>query len=207
MKKETKSDRTRALIVEKSASLFNRKGFHGTSLSDIMEATGLTKGGIYGNFKREGLNKKGVKEEIALAAFEYNVNAIEQEISMRTHVINNTADKLKAVIFYYKEKVLNYPVEGGCPLMNTAIDADDNVPNLLKQVKLRMASWHDRIVYTINKGIKKGELVKTTSPEEFATYYIGTLEGGILLARLFSDNSKFETMATALVEKIEAIKI
>jgi len=74
VKKQKKSDRTRALIVEKSASLFNRKGFHGTSLSDIMEATGLTKGGIYGNFKREGLNKKGVKEEIALAAFEYNVN-------------------------------------------------------------------------------------------------------------------------------------
>jgi len=111
------------------------------------------------------------------------------------------------VVFYYKEKVLNYPVEGGCPLMNTAIDADDNVPNLLKQVKLRMASWHERIIYTINKGIKKGELKKTVQPEEFATFYIATLEGGILLARLFSDNSKFETMASALVERIEQIKL
>ena len=176
-------------------------------MSDIMEATGLTKGGIYGNFKREGLNKKGVKEEIALAAFEYNVNAIEREIAMRTNVIDNTADKLKAVIFYYKEKVLNYPIEGGCPFMNTAIDADENVPNLLKQVKEKMALWHDRVVHTVNKGIRKKELSADVIADEFAIYYIGTLEGGILLARLFKDNAKFEAMASALLEKIEQIKV
>lgn len=206
MKKESKSDRTRAFIIEKASTLFNTKGYHGTSMADIMEATGLTKGGIYGNFKKKGIDKKGVKEEIALAAFEYNVKAVERDIALRTHVIEHTADKLKAVVFYYKEKVLNFPIDGGCPLMNTAVDADDNFPNLLKKVRLRMKDWQDKIVHTINKGIKREELVDDIDPVDFATYYIGCLEGGILLSRLFDDRNSFAVMASNLVEKIDSIK-
>jgi len=59
----TKSDRTRQLIVEKAAHLFNVKGYAATSMSDIIEATGLAKGGIYGHFKS--------KEAIASEAFDY----------------------------------------------------------------------------------------------------------------------------------------
>lgn len=64
----TKAERTKAFIIEKTSSVFNQKGVVGTSLSDITEATGLTKGAIYGNFAD--------KEEVALAAFEYNVDKV-----------------------------------------------------------------------------------------------------------------------------------
>ena len=84
-----KSEKTRKLIVEKSASLFNQKGFAGTSIKDIMDATGLTKGGIYGNFKKEGGDKKGVKEEIALATFQHAVKVVNEEVRKRTFVIEN----------------------------------------------------------------------------------------------------------------------
>jgi TetR/AcrR family transcriptional repressor of nem operon len=51
----TKGEQTRREIVEKAAPLFNQKGFEGTSLADLMQATGLKKGGIYRHFsgKRE----------------------------------------------------------------------------------------------------------------------------------------------------------
>jgi len=202
----SKSLRTRGLIIEKASLLFNTKGYHGTSMNDIMAATGLTKGGIYGNFKREGLDKKGVKEEIALAAFEFSVASVQEEIRKRTAVIENTTDKLKAVIFYYKERVLNLPTGGGCPLMNATIDADHNVPLLFNKVKEQAALWRDRIVHTINKGIKKGEILSNTDPEEFATFYIGNIEGGILLAKIFSDLQKFSVMAEAILKRIDEIK-
>ncbi len=49
----TKSDRTKQFILEKVAPVFNKNGYFGTSMSDITEATGLTKGAIYGNFKNK----------------------------------------------------------------------------------------------------------------------------------------------------------
>jgi len=46
----TKAEQTRQLIVEKTAPIFNVKGYAGTSVSDMTKATGLTKGSVYGNF-------------------------------------------------------------------------------------------------------------------------------------------------------------
>ena len=155
-----KSEKTRRLIVEKSASLFNQKGFAGTSIQDIMAVTGLTKGGIYGNFKKEGGDKKGVKEEIALAAFQFAVEVVNEEVRKRTFVIENSIDKLKAVVYFYKERVMNPPVEGGCPLLNTSIDADATNPALQKRVLKSIEYWQYRIVKTLEKGKKEGEVKK-----------------------------------------------
>jgi len=201
-----KSEKTRRLIVEKSASLFNQKGFAGTSIQDIMAATGLTKGGIYGNFKKEGGDKKGVKEEIALAAFQYAVEVVNEEVRKRTFVIENSIDKLKAVVYFYKERVMSPPVEGGCPLLNTSIDADDTNPALQKKVLKSIEYWQQRIIKTLEKGKKEGEVKKEVNSEEFSTLFIGTLEGGILMSRIFKDNHHFDIMADQLIKLIDALK-
>ena len=49
----TKAEKTKQYIIEKTAPVFNRKGFAGTSMNDIVEVTGLTKGSIYGNFEKD----------------------------------------------------------------------------------------------------------------------------------------------------------
>ena len=201
-----KSEKTRRLIVEKSASLFNQKGFAGTSMQDIMAATGLTKGGIYGNFKKEGGDKKGVKEEIALAAFQCAVEVVNEEVRKRTCVIENSIDKLKAVVYFYKERIMNPPVEGGCPLLNTSIDADATNPALQKRVLKSMEYWQYRIIKTLEKGKKEGEVKKEINAEDFATLFIGTLEGGILMSRIFKDNHHFDLMADQLIKLIDELK-
>ena len=46
----TKGEQTRQRIVKEAAPIFNRRGYEGSSLSDLMKATGLKKGGIYRHF-------------------------------------------------------------------------------------------------------------------------------------------------------------
>ncbi len=202
-----KSEKTRQLIIEKSASLFNQNGYAGTSIQDIMAATGLTKGGIYGNFKKEGGDKKGVKEEIAIAAFGYAVKVVNAEVQKRTFVIENSLDKLKAVVYFYKERVMNPPVEGGCPLLNTSIDCDNSIPKLQKNVVKAMQYWQERIIKTLEKGKKAGQVKKEVNSEDFATLFIGTLEGGILMSKIFKDNHQFDVMADQLICMIEELSV
>ena len=64
----SKAARTKQFIIEKTAPIFNMKGYSGTSINDITDATGLTKGSIYGNFAN--------KDEVALAAFRFNVKKL-----------------------------------------------------------------------------------------------------------------------------------
>lgn len=202
----TKSEKTRQFIIEKAATLFNKKGYSGTSMSDIMEATGLSKGGIYGNFKREGLDKSGVKDEIAIAAFEHAVGRVYEAIKERTAVIEHTLDKLKAVVYFYRERVLNPPVEGGCPIQNTAVESDDMLPVLREKVKLALVEWERRIIRTLEKGQEKGEVRPDVDKQEFATLFIGNLEGGILMARVQHSVKPFEVMSKQLLAMIENLR-
>ncbi len=201
-----KSQKTRNLIIEKAAVLFNQKGFHGTSMKNIMDATGLTKGGIYGNFKKEGVDKKGVKEEIAIAAFEYAVSYVGEQIRVRTSVVDRMIDKLKTVVYFYKERILNPPVDGGCPIMNTSIEADNNIPALRKKVVEAMNYWRYGIAKTVSIGKQQGEIREDVDADLFAIRFIGTLEGGIMLSRIYKDTEQFNAMAGQLLDMIESIK-
>lgn len=201
-----KSEQTRQFIIEKAAALFNTKGYHGTSMADIMAATGLTKGGIYGNFKIDSQDKKGVKEEIALAAFEYAVQEVNHHVRRRTGVIDHSLDKLKAVVYFYKERILNPPIEGGCPILNSSTEADDNLPVLRDRVLEELRTWHSKIVYTLHKGIERGEVRSDVAADDFATLFIGSLEGGIMMARIYKDVKPFEIMARQLTQQIDNLR-
>src|SRR5260370_30426133 len=61
--KSARGEATRRRIVEQSAAVFNRRGYSGTSMSELMAATGLEKGGLYRHFAS--------KEDLAAAAFDY----------------------------------------------------------------------------------------------------------------------------------------
>lgn len=202
-----KSERTRQHIVAQAAVLFNERGYHGTSMADIMAATGLTKGGIYGNFKREGLDKKGVKEEIAIAALLHTTDAVAAAIRARTSVINHAVDKLKATVFFYKEKLLTPPITHGCPIQNTIVDAGDTELSLGACARSVLAAWQASIRRTIERGIERGEIRPGVDAERLAITYIGMLEGGILLAKLRQDRSQFNVLADQLLDQLENIRL
>jgi TetR/AcrR family transcriptional repressor of nem operon len=70
----SKGARTREQVVEHAAALFNQHGYHGASISDVMAATGLKKGGIYRHFAS--------KEALALAAFEFATDKLRERFTV-----------------------------------------------------------------------------------------------------------------------------
>lgn len=173
----SKAEKTRQFIIEKTAPVFNKKGYVGTSLNDMIEVTGLTKGSIYGNFEN--------KDEVMIAAFEYNLKMLRQRF--------NTDIGNKAT---YKEKLYSYPeryrayfdkliASGGCPIQNTAVEADDTHPVLKDMAMEAILSWKNSIVNLIEKGIEAGEFkASEINPERVALTMVATIEGAVLITRL-----------------------
>src|ERR1041385_2015709 len=112
-----KAERTREFIVEKTAPLFNRKGYAGTSMSDLTETTGLTKGAIYGNFEN--------KDEVALAAFDYNLGRMRQRVVAAQSENPTALGKLHAYVNVYRKGLFNPTLSAGCPIINAGVEADD----------------------------------------------------------------------------------
>lgn len=191
----SKAERTRQLIIERSAPLFNQKGYAGTSMQDIMAATGLTKGGIYGHFES--------KEEIALAAFEHAAGIITRQISDRIAQQERASDKLKAILAYYRHYLISSPVVGGCPVMNTAVEADDTNPLLRASVVKVLNRLHKAVANIVNQGIVDGEFKAKTDASNFSILFVSMVEGGIMLSKAYGDSKHLNTVIGQLERMIE----
>ena len=175
----TKGDRTRQLIIEKAAPLFNKNGYAGTSLSAIMKATGLAKGGVYGNFKN--------KDEIAAMTFEYAYNKIKSAIVMKLCNCTTSYDKLVCILQFYRNYITNPPIEGGCPLLNTSVEADDSFPFLKTRARAAQNEMLQSLVQIFQAGKKNGEFRETMQPQREAENMYALIEGGIVMAKI-NDN-------------------
>jgi len=169
-----RSEKTRQLIIEKTASIFNKKGYTGTYLSDLTNATGLTKGSIYGNFKD--------KNEVAVEAFKYNYKFQSEQIQKKLNQENTAIDKLLIFLNHYRTAFKPIFDNGGCAILNTAVDADDGNDLLKKEVIKTIHNWHQKIVTILNEGRKQNEL-KNIDIESFSYRMISLIEGSIMLAK------------------------
>jgi AcrR family transcriptional regulator len=191
----TKAENTRKFIVEKTASIFNKKGFAGTSLTDLTAATGLTKGSIYGNFAN--------KDEVALAAFDYNLAGLNEKINARLAIGKTSIEKLIHMANFYRTGFKSSLNSGGCPILNTAVDADDTHPLLKQKVAAGIQNWKAKIESIVKKGIQAKEIKATANPAVFATEFIAMIEGGIMLARATGSISMLNTCIARAVKIIE----
>ena len=177
MKKQLpKAERTRQFIIETTAGVFNTKGYVGTSIADLTEATGLTKGSIYGNF--------GNKEEVALAAFDYNLSLIRNMIQLRMSQATSCHEQLMVYVHVYRRfNQAGFPV-GGCPILNTATEADDTNNLLRDRAEKAILAWKRTLIDIIKTGMASGEFKATAEPETTALSLIALIEGGIMIARV-----------------------
>jgi TetR/AcrR family transcriptional repressor of nem operon len=168
-----KGEATRQRIIEQAAPLFNQRGYEGCSLNDIMEVTGLEKGGIYRHFES--------KEELAAEAFDFAWNLASGRRRQALENIPNHVDRLKRYVANFVQRP-SFP--GGCPLLNTGVDSDNGNPVLRERVRKALQGWKSLIEAILTEGIAAGTVRPAVDPAKAASILIGGLEGGMLLSRI-----------------------
>lgn len=195
----SKAEKTKQFIIEKTAPIFNTKGYSGTSISDITTAAGLTKGSIYGNFEN--------KDEVAIASFKFNVKKLHD-------VLSREIEKQRT----FKEKLLVYPriyakyqnlevTPGGCPILNTAIESDDTHPVLKKYAERTLLYWKEKLMYLISQGINAGEFkAESINAENTALTIIALIEGAIMISKLTGNVNYLSAVMLSLHKIIEDLE-
>jgi len=189
----SKAEKTRQFIIEQTAEIFNKKGYAGTSLSDITSATGLTKGSIYGNFEN--------KDEVAKEVYRYNAKRLQSNFINELNDAMTTREKLFAIIDVYRKTWETNISRGGCPHLNTAVEADDTMPILKAEVNKNFQNWANMFVQILEKGKIKNEITEAADSLQYAYQFIALIEGGILLSKTM--NNKTHLINT--LERIEKI--
>ena len=174
-----KAERTTAYIIETVAPIFNKYGYIGTSMSDLTEATGLTKGAIYGNFEN--------KEALALSAFEYNRNLLLEAIDNKLEIGIETLDKLFSLLSFYKQyDIFTLPL-GGCPILNVGVDAHANNKLLAAAVKETIKEIEGKIALVLENGANKEEIRLPVPPLQFAKQLFTMIQGAVAMSTMTQD--------------------
>lgn len=194
----SKGEQTRERILASSAQLFNRQGYFGASLADIMRETGLEKGGIYNHFSS--------KEQLALESFDYAYGLIQQRVRDALSGKFNAIERLLAIVTVFQGILEDPQVAGGCPILNTAIEADDANEVLRDRARSAMDNWRTTIHRIVNKGIERHQIRPGVDADEVASILIATLEGAIMLSNLYKDPLHIQRAADHIAHYIETLR-
>ena len=194
----TKSERTRQFIIEKTAPVFNTKGVGATVVADVMKATDMARGGLYVHFKD--------LEELSQCAAEWNLKQFVEKTSTKAEMFSTAKAKFFGLLDYLGDP-LNPPVQGGCPMMNFGMEADDTNPVIRELVNETICTVQQRMIDILKQGVKDGEFRKDWNYKEFALKAYAMIEGGILVARVSRDISQMTILIKILKREIEEVSV
>jgi TetR/AcrR family transcriptional regulator, transcriptional repressor for nem operon len=189
----TKGEKTRRKIVETAAPIFNKRGYEGSSLNDLMQATGLKKGGIYRHFSS--------KEELAAEAFDYTWETGWNARLLHIDERANGVEQLKQFIANFID--YRSPIAGGCPILNTAVDSDDGNPVLRARVGKALRSWLTRLQTIVAQAQERGEMQSHVDPKAVATLIVASLEGALMISRIQRTDDALRRVQTHLNSYLE----
>jgi TetR/AcrR family transcriptional repressor of nem operon len=175
-----KGEATRRRIVTQAARLLNRRGYRSTPVSEIMRVTGLRKGGIYRHFDS--------RTTLTLEAFEYAVGKMRDRCRRAAEGHPTATKALLALLEVFREASREEAFQGGCPIVNLAIESDDADPVLRSAARKAMTELVEGFETVIARGMRAGEFAKGDARAR-AHAIVATLEGGLLLGNLYKDQA------------------
>lgn len=190
----SKAEKTSQYIIETVAPIFNKKGYAATSMSDLTNATGLTKGALYGNFKN--------KEELALASLDYNIKRLTSQIETKLSTTQSPIQKLFIITNfyrYYNDFTRNF---GGCPVLNIGVDANNQNELLIDRVRHVISKMEAAIADIIDQGKEANEIKITVNSNRFAKRFFSMIEGAVFVSTTMKDGSYLKEMMNHIDQMI-----
>lgn len=190
----TKAERTKQFILETAAPLYNKKGISGVSIDDVLEATKLTKGCIYGHFQG--------KDDLSEQVIEYSLNSMTEKVAATVLKQTTAKGKVNAFIDFYKNPIDTY-IAGGCPIFNTAVEADDNFPAIKQKVAKKLLEGQQALSDIIKQGIDDGEFSQQLDPQRFAFKLVAAIEGAIVICRTINSAQPMYDLINDLKKELD----
>ena len=170
--KHLRGKRSYAKILKVTTKLFVRKGYHGTSMSDISKATKLTKGAIYCHFEsKEALLKKIFEEYERI----YLDKMIEEVESVKGKAI----DKMKHML-RFSTNFAAQNIDLCLCLATLSAELYSSSKKYERYIKRVYMKHHKFLSNLLEKGVKDGSFRKDINSNFLSLNLIGANEGNLL---------------------------
>ena len=173
----TQKTNTKEEILDAACRLMSLRGFHRTSLKDILRESRVGKGNFYYYFKS--------KEELGYAILDRTAAVYREGIF--ASVLSDGSDPLRQ-IFQFLDRIVQVQRQagcvGGCPVGNLALELSDLHEGFRQRLARIFEDWRDQIERQLEMARQQGQIDPTTDTRAMARFLVAGVEGGILLAKV-----------------------
>jgi TetR/AcrR family transcriptional repressor of lmrAB and yxaGH operons len=182
---------TRERMIETTAGLVHRRGFHGTSLNEILLESGAPRGSLYYHFP-------GGKEELVLEAARQGVAIVTQLLKEVLTGSPDPAEGVRAFVEAAAHELRDSGYVFGCPVAPIVLDSPESSA-LAEICREALEEWQQVLV----EGLGSGGIERARA-ESLATMIVCGLEGGLILARARRDIAPLDAVAEELASMVQS---
>lgn len=187
----TQKTNTKEEILDAACRLTSLRGFHQTSLEDILRESNVGRGNFYYYFKS--------KEELGYAILDRTAEVYREGIF--APVLSDGCDPL-CQIFQFLDRVVQVQRRtgcvGGCPIGNWALELSDLHEGFRQRLARIFENWRDQIEKQLEMARQQGQIDPTTDTRAMASFLVAGVEGGILLAKVTKNSRVLEECVVEL---------
>jgi TetR/AcrR family transcriptional repressor of lmrAB and yxaGH operons len=179
-------------MLKTTARLLQHRGYHGTSLNDILDESGAPRGSLYFHFP-------GGKEQLVIEATKLTIDETTEWLSSTLASADSPAEATRL----YLEAAAMLTVESdytfGCPVAPLILDANAGLPELAALCRQAFEVW----TALLRDGYERSG-VPPQRALALALLASASLEGGLLMARAYRDPAPLNIIAAELERIVSA---
>ncbi|MER8412269.1 MULTISPECIES: TetR/AcrR family transcriptional regulator [unclassified Mesorhizobium] len=183
---------TRTRILETTGLLLRQRGYHGTSLNDILSASGAPRGSLYFHFP-------GGKDQLVIEVTRASVADVTERLGEALAAEKNPAVAVHHIYQSVGRMLEDNQFSLGCPVAPVVLDSPTDVPELAELCRSAFEQWI---------GLLRDAFVRAGVPERrahaLALLVESSLEGLMVIARATRDRAPIQAVADEVAALIEA---
>jgi TetR/AcrR family transcriptional repressor of nem operon len=176
---------TRDHLLQVGLRHIHSMGYASTGIKEILDDADVPKGSFYHYFR----SKEAFTEEVLKLYVQGEVERCEKIFS------DGSVAPLKRLRRYFEELIRVYgqtaPVSG-CLLGNLSLEMADRSEPLQSLLHLSFAGWQTAIARVLREAVVRGDLLKSSKPEELASFLVNSYEGALVRSKADRSNKALE---------------
>ena len=183
--------------IDRAIDVFMTKGYEGTSVKDLVDATGLHPGSLYNAF--------GSKEALYEAALERFDTMSPFNCLL---ALADTAPPRASIERLLKGVVDPDPGSGGragCLITYAAAEVGGSNPRLASNLGLSFQRMEDRLCRFIERGQQTGEFRSTRDPRALAQFLLSTIQGIQVMSKVTHERAHLRAAADVALAALDQI--
>lgn len=178
-------------VLEKAMNVFWRTGYSASSVTDLVDATKLKPGSLYGAFH----SKRGLFLEVIDT---YSTRSLERV----SNTLTQTASPIEGIHSFFTrfcDELENDNIGKGCLMVNTMLELATEDDEIREKVGRYLDQIEQHFCTALVRAQELGELDKQQSAEELATYLMTNIWGLRVLSSKRPEHHKYEAVVKTIL--------